>query len=187
MLSKLLLLPTEHQCFSQNHSSKIWNNISLFKITNRTCTICILRTGLRLIQIPLIPTAIKYFKWKTKPIHLINWHHLQFKILWDWIIDFLSIMPFVVDRVRFLMYFSGYLGNSKKHQWKRNELLYLNVHYIVLYKKASAECMMSPKLAKCPQNPWIKILSVSFTQDRFKDNDIRQHQLFLFLTDELKA
>lgn len=113
MLSKLLLLPTEIQCFSQNHSSKIWNNIFLFKITNRTCTICI-RTGLRLIQIPLIPTAIKYFKWKTKPIHLINWHHLQFKILWDWIIDFLSIMPFVVDRVRFLMYFSGYLGNSKK-------------------------------------------------------------------------
>lgn len=130
MLSKLLLLPTEIQCFSQNHSSKIWNNISLFKITNRTCTICILRTGLRLIQIPLIPTAIKY--WKTKPIHLINWHHLQFKILWDWIIDFLSIMPFVVDRVRFLMYFSGYLGNSKKHQWKRIMNCYVWM-YITLY------------------------------------------------------
>lgn len=96
-------------------------------------------------------------------------------------------MPFVADRVRFLMYFSGYLGNSKKHQWKRNELLCLNVHYIVLYKKTTVECMRSPKLAKCPQNPWIKILSVSFTQDRFKDNDIRQHQLFLFLKDELKA
>lgn len=148
MLSKLLLLPTEIQCFSQNHSSKIWNNISLFKITNRTCTICILRTGLRLIQIPLIPTAIKYFKWKTKPIHLINWHHLQFKILWDWIIDFLSIMPFVADRVRFLMYFSGYLGNSKKHQWKRNELLCLNVHYIVLYKKSYCRMHEVTKIGK---------------------------------------
>lgn len=136
----------------------------------------------------MIPTAIKYFKWKTKPIHLINLHHLQFKILWDWIIDFLSIMPFVADRVRFLMYFSGYLGNSKKNTNESVMNCYVWM-YITLYyiKKTTAECMRSPKLAKCPQNPWIKILSVSFTQDRFKDNGIRQHQLFLFLKDELKA
>lgn len=43
------------------------------------------------------------------------------------------------------------------------------------------------KIGKMSENPWIKILSVSFTQDRFKDNGIRQHQLFLFLKDELKA
>lgn len=55
-----------------------------------------------------------------------------------------------MDRVWFLMYFSGYLGNLKKKNINGSVMnCYVWMYYIVLYKKVIVECMRLLKLVKC--------------------------------------